>query len=64
MSAITSLEPQAVWKFFDLICSVPHPSGYENALAQRLASAAEAAGLSVRQDVHLRGLCTSLCILV
>ncbi len=50
MSAITSLEPQAVWKFFDLICSVPHPSGYENALAQRLASAAEAAGLSVRQD--------------
>lgn len=50
MSEITLLEPRAVWKYFDMICSVPHPSGYEKALAQRLKDAALAAGLSVRQD--------------
>ncbi len=50
MSEIVSLEPQPVWKFFDLICSVPHPSGHEKLLAQKLMDTASAAGLTVRQD--------------
>ncbi len=50
MSEITALKPQAVWKIFDLICSVPHPSGHEAALAARLKQLAEENGLSCIQD--------------
>ena len=25
---ITSLQPQAVWKYFNAICQVPRPSGH------------------------------------
>ena len=50
MSDITALEPRSVWKFFDLICSIPHTSRHENALAEALCSAARDAGLTARRD--------------
>ena len=50
MSEICKLEPQSVWKFFDLICSIPHPSGHENALAEKLCAVAREAGLTARRD--------------
>lgn len=39
-----------LWYFFDLICSIPHPSGHETALAERLAEEAEKSSLQVRRD--------------
>lgn len=50
MSEISTLSPRRVWEFFDLVCSVPHPSGYEASLAEKLADVAREYGLSCRQD--------------
>ena len=50
MSEITQLSPKAVWHFFDQICSIPHPSKYEEQLAQYIVSFAQAEGLDVRRD--------------
>ena len=50
MSEITQLSPTAVWHFFDQICSIPHPSKYEEQLAQYIVSFAQAEGLDVRRD--------------
>ncbi|PTB34565.1 aminoacyl-histidine dipeptidase [Photobacterium phosphoreum] len=50
MSEITQLSPTAVWYFFDQICSIPHPSKYEEQLAQYIVSFAQAEGLDVRRD--------------
>ena len=50
MSEISALSPQKVWYFFDLICSIPHISKHETALADRLAQEAEKAGLNVIKD--------------
>ena len=33
MSEITTLQPQLLWKWFDQICAIPHPSHHEDALA-------------------------------
>ncbi|HHV6841946.1 TPA: recombinase XerC, partial [Haemophilus influenzae] len=29
MSEITTLQPSLLWKWFDQICAIPHPSHYE-----------------------------------
>ena len=50
MSEIANLQPVQVWKFFDPICSIPHISKHEAALAAALADAASAAGLTVECD--------------
>lgn len=50
MSEISDLSPQSVWKFFDLICSIPHPSGHEAALAEKLKQIAAEYGLSSSMD--------------
>ncbi|MCQ1057092.1 aminoacyl-histidine dipeptidase [Photobacterium sp. DNB23_23_1] len=50
MSEISQLSPQPVWQFFDQICSIPHPSKHEEALAQHIIQFAEAEGLEVRRD--------------
>ena len=50
MSEIAALAPQAVWKFFDFICSIPHPSGHEAALADGLKQLAGENGLTWTQD--------------
>ncbi len=43
-------EPAAVWKIFEMICEIPHPSGQETALADALTALAKEHGLAVRRD--------------
>ncbi|WEM41700.1 aminoacyl-histidine dipeptidase [Photobacterium sp. DA100] len=50
MSEISQLSPQPVWQFFDQICSIPHPSKHEEALAQHIIQFAQDEGLDVRRD--------------
>ena len=50
MSEIAKLSPVNVWEVFDLICSVPHPSGHEAELAMRLKEYALRHNLTVRSD--------------
>lgn len=50
MSEISQLSPQPVWQFFDKICSIPHPSKHEEALAQYIIEWAQSEGLAVRRD--------------
>lgn len=49
-SEISQLEPQVVWQFFDQICSIPHPSKHEEALAQFIVNWATSQNLAVRRD--------------
>nr|WP_275446961.1 aminoacyl-histidine dipeptidase [Pseudoalteromonas sp. Of7M-16] len=49
-SEISQLEPQVVWQFFDQICSIPHPSKHEEALAQFIVNWATSQNLPVRRD--------------
>ncbi|MBD1575041.1 aminoacyl-histidine dipeptidase [Vibrio sp. S11_S32] len=49
-SEISQLSPQPVWQFFDKICSFPHPSKHEEALAQYIVSWAQEQNLEVRRD--------------
>ncbi|WP_217512249.1 aminoacyl-histidine dipeptidase [Vibrio metschnikovii] len=49
-SEISSLSPTPVWQFFDKICSIPHPSKHEEALAQYIIDWATQQGLEVRRD--------------
>ncbi len=39
-----------MWQFFDKICSIPHPSKHEEALAQYIIGWAKEQGLDVRRD--------------
>ncbi len=50
MSEISKLVPQKVWEVFDLICSIPHISKHEAALAEKLMELAGNAGLQVTAD--------------
>ncbi|MCG3760293.1 aminoacyl-histidine dipeptidase [Vibrio cincinnatiensis] len=49
-SEISKLSPSPVWQFFDKICSIPHPSKHEEALAQFIVDWATNQGLNVRRD--------------
>ncbi|MBY7899687.1 aminoacyl-histidine dipeptidase [Vibrio fluvialis] len=49
-SEISKLSPAPVWQFFDKICSIPHPSKHEEALAQYIIGWAKEQGLDVRRD--------------
>lgn len=49
-SEISSLSPAPLWQFFDKICSIPHPSKHEEALAQYIVDWATEQGLDVRRD--------------
>ena len=49
-SEISSLSPAPLWQFFDKICSIPHPSKHEEALAQYIVNWATEQGLDVRRD--------------
>ncbi|ALU45500.1 aminoacyl-histidine dipeptidase [Pseudoalteromonas rubra] len=49
-SDIANLAPQIVWQFFDQICSIPHPSKHEEALATFIVDWAESQDLAVRRD--------------
>lgn len=47
---ISQLEPKAIWKFFDQICAIPHPSKHEEALASFIVDWAKSKNLDVRRD--------------
>lgn len=47
---VADLKPAEFWRNFALICSIPHPSGREQALASKLMEMAAAHGLSCCQD--------------
>ncbi|PNH89877.1 cytosol nonspecific dipeptidase [Vibrio diazotrophicus] len=49
-SEISTLSPAPVWQFFDKICSIPHPSKHEEALAQAIIGWVTELGLEVRRD--------------
>ncbi len=49
-SEISTLSPEPVWQFFDKICSIPHPSKHEEALAQYIVDWAKEQSLDVRRD--------------
>ncbi|WP_439835612.1 aminoacyl-histidine dipeptidase [Aeromonas enteropelogenes] len=50
MAQLSSLSPTLVWQFFEKICSIPHPSKHEQALASWITEWASAEGLAVKQD--------------
>ncbi|RAS69241.1 Xaa-His dipeptidase [Vibrio diazotrophicus] len=49
-SEISTLSPAPVWQFFDKICSIPHPSKHEEALAQAIIGWVTELGMEVRRD--------------
>lgn len=46
----SNLEPAMVWRHFFKLCSVPRPSGHEQALREQIADWAQARGLDVTID--------------
>ncbi|CAH0534051.1 Cytosol non-specific dipeptidase [Vibrio stylophorae] len=50
MSDISKLEPQRLWRWFDTICQIPHPSKHEDALAAHIVSWAQSRQLDVSRD--------------
>ena len=50
MSIFENLEPKDALHYFAIICSIPHPSGHEQALAEKIADLAKEKGLSVKTD--------------
>lgn len=50
MSEIKNLQPQAVWKNFDLLTQVPRPSGHLEKVQKFLLDWAAAHGIEARQD--------------
>jgi dipeptidase D len=47
---INQLFPQALWKWFEQICAIPHPSGYEQALSLHIQTWAKQQGLALVVD--------------
>lgn len=50
MFALSQLSPQPLWDIFAKICSIPHPSYHEEALAQHIISWAAEKGLHTERD--------------
>ncbi|TDQ56394.1 Xaa-His dipeptidase [Mesocricetibacter intestinalis] len=50
MSEIQSLAPRLLWKWFDQVCSIPHPSYYEDKLADFIAHWAKTKGFYAERD--------------
>ncbi|WP_213994169.1 beta-Ala-His dipeptidase [Sodalis sp. dw_96] len=50
MSELTQLSPQPLWQIFDKICSIPHPSYHEDALAGHIIRWAQEKGLFAERD--------------
>ncbi|MBK4714628.1 MULTISPECIES: beta-Ala-His dipeptidase [Tenebrionibacter/Tenebrionicola group] len=50
MSELSQLSPQPLWNIFAKICSIPHPSYHEEALAQHVLSWAKEKGLHTERD--------------
>lgn len=50
MSEIQSLQPSLLWKWFDQICAIPHPSYHEDQLAGFIMDWAKSKGFYVDRD--------------
>ncbi len=50
MSELSQLSPQPLWDIFAKICSIPHPSYHEEALAQYIVTWAKEKGLHAERD--------------
>ncbi len=50
LSEITQQTQNPIWPFFDKICSIPHPSKHEQALADHIVAWAIDQGLDVKED--------------
>jgi len=51
MTSITQLQPQLLWKHFDKICSIPHPSKHEEKILNYLIDFAKKHNLEYSQDI-------------
>ncbi len=49
-SAIEHVQPEALWGYFERICSIPHDSGSEYALGEFICGLARDAGCSFKKD--------------
>ena len=49
-AAIEALQPEALWRYFAHICSIPHCSGNEHALGDFICAQATAAGCAYKKD--------------
>lgn len=47
---ISTLNPQAIWKYFAEICSIPHPSGHTAMIADYLMNVGKELGLDTYRD--------------
>lgn len=50
MSEIQTLQPQQLWKWFDQICAIPHPSYHEQQLAEFILHWAKTKGFFAERD--------------
>ncbi|MEC4728561.1 aminoacyl-histidine dipeptidase [Shewanella sp. D64] len=50
MTAISQLQPQALWQWFDQICAIPHPSKHEQALSAHIQAWAKDKQLDIVED--------------
>lgn len=50
MQPLSSLNPQPLWRWFETICSIPHPSKHEIALRDHIEAWAKQQGLSTQID--------------
>ena len=50
MSEIQQLSPNSLWKWFDQICAIPHPSYQENELAEFIVNWAKGKGFYAERD--------------
>ena len=48
--ALESLQPQAIWKHFETICSIPHPSKHEEKLVKHIINYGKSLGLETKLD--------------
>ncbi|MFM2482238.1 aminoacyl-histidine dipeptidase [Celerinatantimonas sp. YJH-8] len=50
MASLTELQPTSLWHFFNQICSIPHPSYHEQALAEWIMNWAKQKGIAAKRD--------------
>ena len=50
MSELSQLAPQPLWDIFATICSIPHPSYHEEALAQHILAWAKERNIYAERD--------------
>lgn len=50
MSEIQQLQPALLWKWFDQICAIPHPSYHEDQLANFIMNWAKGKGFYAERD--------------